>query len=52
MIYDVYIIGKETDIDIERFSNGDDALKFIWDHDYTVYTVYYASYDRMILEVI
>lgn len=50
MIYDVYIIGK-PEFDIERFTNGDDALKFIHDHDYTVYTVYYADYDRMIFEV-
>lgn len=49
MKYDVYIIG--TDFDIERFTNGDEALKFIYDHDYKVYTVYYASYDRMIFEV-
>lgn len=51
MIYDVHIIDK-PDFDIERFTNGDDALKFIYDNDYTVYTVYYASYDRMIFEVI
>lgn len=51
MKYDVYIIGGETGIDIYRFTNGDDALKFIYDHDYTVYTIYHASYDRMIFEV-
>lgn len=51
MIFDVYIIGKETDSDIERFTNGNDALKFIEDNDYKVYTAYYASYDRMIFEV-
>lgn len=50
MIYDVYIIGK-PEFDIERFTNGDDALKFIHDQDYRVYTVYYASYDRMVFEV-
>lgn len=38
MIYDVYIIGKH-DLDIERFTNGDDAIKFIHDNDYKVYTV-------------
>lgn len=51
MIYDVYIIGK-PDIDIERFTNGDDALKFIYDNDYKVYTVYYGGFDRMVFEVI
>lgn len=50
MKYDVYIICK-PEFDIEHFTNGDDALKFIYDNDYTVYTVYYASYDRMIFEV-
>lgn len=50
MIYDVYIIGK-PELDIERFANGDDAIKFIHDNDYTVYAVYYGGYDRMIFEV-
>lgn len=50
MIYDVYIIGK-PDIDIERFTNGDEALKFIYDNEYIVYTVYYASFNIMIFEV-
>lgn len=49
MIYDVYIISQ--DFDIERFTNGDDALKFIYDHDYKVYTVHCAGMDRMIFEV-
>lgn len=49
MTYDVYIIG--TNFDIERFTNGNDALKFIEDNEYKVYTAYYASYDRMIFEV-
>ena len=47
MTYDVYVIGEN----VERFTNGDEALKFIYDNDYTVYTVYYASCDRMIFEV-
>lgn len=51
MTYDVYIIGK-PEFDIERFTNGDDALKFIYDNDYRIYSVYYASYDRMIFEVL
>lgn len=50
MIYDVYIMGK-PDLDIERFTNGDDALKFIYDNDYKVYTVYYGGFNRMVFEV-
>lgn len=50
MIYDVYIMGK-PDLDIERFTNGDSALKFIYDNDYKVYTVYYGGFDRMVFEV-
>lgn len=50
MIYDVYIMGK-PDLDIERFTNGDDALKFIYDNDYKVYMVYYGGFNRMVFEV-
>lgn len=38
MKYDVYIIGK-PEFDIERFTNGDDAIKFIHDNDYKVYNI-------------
>lgn len=40
MKYDVAIINTNY---IKRFTNGDEALKFIYDHDYRVYTVYYGG---------
>lgn len=51
MTYEVWKIGDETDHIITTYT-GDSALKFIYDNDYRIYSVYYAGYDRMIFEVL
>ena len=50
MKYDVYVVGKETEY-IRTFYYGEIALKFIYENDYKIYSVYYANHDRIIFEV-
>lgn len=50
MKYDVYVVGKETE-HIRTFYCGDSALQFIYENDYKIYSVYHASHDRVIFEV-
>lgn len=46
-----YVVYKESE-PIESFYTGDDALRFIEDNNYKIYTMYYGGHDTFIIEVI